>query len=155
GDASAVDSSRQFLSDRAAGEEETVRWGVASFPRHGATAEELWSVAVDRLLGLESPEATGFVWSDPCMTRLRALADRWAGRAALALLGAEGAGRESFTRLIRSLDAPAAPFVVHRAARFDAARWAEDVARAVGGALHVRRPEILPEPERRAYWNAQ
>ena len=51
-----VESFRQFVSDRAARDEETVRWGTASFPRHGASAEELWSWAVDRLLGLEAPD---------------------------------------------------------------------------------------------------
>jgi hypothetical protein len=155
GDRTGVDALRQFLSERAASEEETVRWGVASFPRHGATAEELWSVAVDRLLGLESTESTEPVWSDPCMNWLRAFAERWSRRPALMLLGAEGVGRESLARLIRAVGAPAAPFIVHRAARFDPARWAEDVARAAGGSLHLRRPEMLPEHERRAFWAAQ
>jgi hypothetical protein len=155
GDGTSADALRQFLSDRAAEDEETVRWGVAWFPRHGATAEELWSVAVDRLLGLESTEPAELVWSDPCMNRLRAFAERWSRRPALAVLGAEGVGRESIARLIRGVGVPGAPFIVHRGARFDSARWAEDVARAAGGALHVRRPEILPEHERRAFWSAR
>jgi hypothetical protein len=155
GDGTGVDVLRQFLSDRAAGEEETVRWGAAVFPRHGATAEELWSVAVDRLLGVEAAEPTEFVWSDPCMTRLRAFAERWPRRTALAVLGDEGAGRESLARLVRAAGAPANPFIVHRAARFDAVRWGEDVRRAAGGALHVRHPEMLPEQEFRAFWNAR
>ena len=155
GEPTGIDPFRQFLSDRAARAEETVRWGLANFPRNGATAEELWSVAADRLLGLDSPEPAEFAWSDPCMSRLRAFSDRWSRRRALALLGAEGVGRESLARFVRATAAPGAPFIVHRGARFDAARWSEDVARAVGGALHVRRPEMLPESERRAFWNAR
>jgi hypothetical protein len=155
GDPSGADAFRQFLSDRAAAEEETVRWGMAGFPRHGATAEELWAVAIERLLGLTPPEAGELVWSDPCMSRLRALADRWSRRHALSFIGAEGAGRESLARLVRASSAPATPFVVHLGARFDGVRWNEDVARAVGGSLHVRRPDILPEAERRAFWNAR
>ena len=89
------------------------------------------------------------------MTRLRALADRWYRRSGLVLMGAEGVGRESLVRHIRATGEPGAPFVVHRAARFDRARWAEDVARAAGGSLHVRRPEILPDEERGAFWGAQ
>ncbi len=154
-DPAGVDAFRQFVSDRAAREEETVRWGMARFPSHGATAEELWSVAMDRLLGLEPPEPSELVWSDPCMARLRAFADRWSRRPGLALLGAEGVGRESLARLIRASATAAAPFVVHRGARFDQPRWAEDVARAAGGSLHVRRPEMLPESERRAFWSAR
>ena len=155
GDAASVDSLRQHVADAAAREEETVRWGAASFPRHGSTAEELWSVAVDRLLALESPETSELVWSDPCMTRLRAFADRWSRSHRLMLVGPEGAGRETLARVIRGLATPAAPFVVHRGARFDPTRWKEDVARAEGGALHVRRPEILPEGERKAFWTAR
>jgi hypothetical protein len=155
GDPAGVDAFRQFVSDRAASRDETVRWGMARFPSHGATAQELWSVAVDRLLGLEPPKSTDLVWADPCMARLRALADRWSRRPALALVGAEGVGRESLARLIRSSGAPGAPFIVHRGARFDRVRWGEDVARAAGGSLHVRRPEILPADERRAFWYAR
>ena len=156
GEPAGVDAFRQFVSDRAARDEETVRWGTSWFPGHGATGEELWSVAVDRLLALEPSGSAELVWSDPCMTRLRAFADRWCRRPALALIGAEGVGRESLARLIRTTGAPPeAPFVVHRGARFDQARWAEDVARAAGGSLHVRRPEMLPEGERRAFWNAR
>jgi hypothetical protein len=154
GDAGTVEAIRQFVSERAASEDETVRWGAAWFPTHGATAEELWSVAMDRLLGLDSQERTEFVWRDPCMTRLRDLAEHWSGRSRLVLVGAEGSGRESLTRFIRAASTSPAPFVVHRAARFDQARWAEDVARAAGGALHLRRPEILPAEERRGFWNA-
>jgi hypothetical protein len=155
GDGTGADAFRQSLTDRAAAEEETVRWGLATFPRHGSTAEELWSVAVDRLLGLEASEPSELIWSDPGMTRLRSFVDRWLRRRGLALLGAEGVGRESLARVIRGVAAPAAPFIVHRGARFDRTRWAEDVARASGGALHVRLLEMLPQDERRAFWNAQ
>jgi Bacterial regulatory protein, Fis family len=155
GEPSTVDGLRQFISEKAARDGETVRWGTAWFPRHGGTAEELWSVAADRLLGLEELEGSELVWSDPCMTRLRALADRWARRPALALLGDEGVGREALARAIRSTGSSGEPFVVHRGARFDPVRWSEDVARASGGSLHVRRPGILPENERRAFWRAQ
>ena len=113
-------------------------------------------MAVNRLLALEPSGSPELVWSDPCMTRLRTFANRWCRRPALALIGAEGVGRESLARLIRTTGAPpGAPFVVHRGARFDQARWAEDVARAAGGSLHVRRPEMLPEGERRAFWSAR
>src|SRR5262249_40897147 len=95
GEPSSVDALRQFISERAGLEEETVRWGAASFPSNGATAEELWSLAMDRLLGLEAQER---VWTDPCMTRLRALADRWSQRSGIVLIGAEGVGRESLAR---------------------------------------------------------
>ena len=155
GDPTGSDALRQLLSDRAAARDETVRWGTASFPRHGATAEELWAVAVDRLLGLEPPGPTELVWSDPCMSRLRGFAERWSRRSGLALIGPEGVGRESLMRLIRAVGSPTAPFIVHGSARFDAARWAEDVSRAAGGALHVRRPEMLPEAEQRALWSAR
>jgi transcriptional regulator of acetoin/glycerol metabolism len=155
GDLGNGDALRQWLSDRAASEEETVRWGAASFPRNGATGEELWSLAANRMLGLESVEPRELVWSDPCMSRLRGFADRWSNRPALALIGDEGVGRESLARVIRATTAPSAPFIVHRAARFENARWVEDVARAVGGALHVRRPDMLPEPERRSFWSAR
>ena len=155
GEPSTVDSLRQFISERAAREGETARWGTAWFPRHGGTAEELWSVAADRLLGLEDLEGSELAWSDPCMTRLRALADRWVRRPALALLGQEGVGREALARAIRTTGSAGEPFVVHRGARFDPVRWSEDVARASGGSLHVRRPGILPEDERRAFWGAR
>ena len=154
GDAAALEAVRQFVSDRAARSEETVRWGTSWFPSHGATAEELWSVAVDRLLGLEAIEPSTLVWMDPCMTRLRGFADRWTRERGLALTGAEGVGRESFARVIRTLGEPSAPFLVHRGARFDPARWNEDVARASGGALHVRRPEMLPHDVLRSFWGA-
>ena len=150
-----VDALRQFLSECAGKEDETVRWGTAWFPSHGATAEELWSVAMDRLLGLEAQDPGDLIWNDPCMSRLRAFADRWSRRSGLVLMGGEGVGRESLARHIRATTAPTTPFVVHRAARFDRARWAEDVARAAGGSLHVRRPEILPEEERGAFWRAR
>ena len=89
------------------------------------------------------------------MARLRAFADRWAQRRALAFLGEEGVGRESLARTVRAVGNTAAPFIVHRAARFDPARWKEDVARAAGGALHVRRPAMLPDGEVRAFWDAR
>ena len=155
GDPSGAESFRQFVSDRAAKDDETVRWGTASFPHHGATAEELWSFAVDRLLGLEVPQAAELVWTDPCMTRLRAFADRWSSSHALRFVGAEGVGRESLARLVRTSNPAAGPFVVHRGARFERARWDEDVARAAGGSLHVRRPEILSQGERRSFWTAK
>jgi hypothetical protein len=152
GEAGAAESIRQFMTDRAAARDETVRWGTATFPSHATTAEELWSVALNRLLGLEAPRPSELVWSDPCMTRLRSLADRWASGTALAFVGAEGVGRESFARLVRASRTPAAPFVVHRAARFERASWNEDVSRAGGGSLHVRRPGMLPDEVRRAFW---
>jgi hypothetical protein len=155
GDAPHIDAFQQLVSERAGKDDETVRWGVAWFPAHGGTAEELWAAAMGRLLGHESPRAGDLVWSDPCMTRLRALADRWSRRPQLILIGSEGVGRESLARHIRVTGAQGAPFVVHRAARFDRARWAEDVARAAGGALHVRRPEVLPEDELNAFWSAR
>src|SRR5262249_14982729 len=117
--------------------------------------EELWSGAVDRLLGLEAPDPAHIVWSDPCMARLHSFAERWSGRHALALVGAEGVGRESLARVMRAAAAPGSAFVVHRASRFEPASWSEDVARAHGGALHVRRPEILPDVERRSFWSAR
>ena len=88
GDPPGVDAFRQFVSDRAALDEETVRWGTSCFPEHGATGEELWSLAADRLLALEPSQSAELVLSDPCMTRLRAFADRWCRRPALALIGA-------------------------------------------------------------------
>ena len=108
GDAAAVEGLRQFVSDRAAGDEETVRWGLSSYPRHGGTGEELWSIAVERLLGLETRDPPELVWSDPCMTRLRAFAEHWS-RPALALIGGEGVGRESFARLVRALRGASGP----------------------------------------------
>jgi hypothetical protein len=155
GEPASLDALREFASERAGQEEETVRWGAAWFPSHAATAEELWSVAIDRLLGLEPPDRSELVWSDPCMTRLRELANRWSRRSGLVLIGAEGVGRESLARSTRGAAQPDAPFVVHRAARFDRSRWSEDVTRAAGGALHVRRPEILPASEKQAFWTAQ
>jgi Bacterial regulatory protein, Fis family len=154
GEPGKAEALRQFISDRAAGQDETVRWGLASFPAHAATSEELWSVALNRLLGLAASGPQEMVWNDPCMTRLRSLADRWAASTALAFVGAEGVGRESFARLVRASRTPAAPFVVHPTARFDRVRWNEDVARAGGGSLHVRRPEMMPEEIRRAFWGA-
>jgi hypothetical protein len=155
GDPAQIDAFQQLVSERAGKEDETVRWGVARFPSHGGTAEELWAAAMDRLLGFESPRVGDLVWSDPCMTRLRALSDRWSRRGELMLIGSEGVGRESLARHIRAAGVQGAPFVVHRPARFDRARWAEDVARASGGALHVRRPEILPQDELGAFWSAR
>jgi hypothetical protein len=154
GEPPSLDVLREFASERAAEEDETVRWGAAWFPNHAATAEELWSVAIDRLLGLEHPDRSELVWSDPCMTRLRELASRWSQRSGLVLIGAEGVGRESLARSTRGAGPPEAPFVVHRAARFDRSRWIEDVTRAAGGALHVRRPEILPDSEKQAFWTS-
>jgi hypothetical protein len=155
GEPSGLDALREFASERAGQEEETVRWGTAWFPGHAATAEELWSVAIDRLLGLDPPERRELVWSDPCMTRLRELTSRWSRHSGLVLIGAEGVGRESLARCTRGASAPDAPFVVHRAARFDRSRWSEDVTRAAGGALHVRRTDILPASEQQAFWTAK
>jgi hypothetical protein len=149
-----VEAVKELASDRAGRKEETVRWGLATFPVHGATGEELWSLAVDRLLGMDAGDGRDLVWSDPCMTRLRELAGRWSLRAGLALIGPEGAGRASLAQYIRAARAPEAPFVVHRAARFDRRQWMDDVGRAAGGSLHVRRPEILPDAERGSYWSA-
>ena len=154
-DSSYLEALREALSVAATVHGETIRWGAAWFPSDGATGEELWAAAVDRLLGLEVPGPSDLVWGDPCMTRLLALSDRWSGRSAsLSVVGEEGVGRESIARYIRLRGAPNAPFIVHRASRFDRQRWAEDVARAAGGALHLRRPEILMPEERGAFWGA-
>ena len=40
GEPGAAESLRQFISNRAARQDETVRWGAASFPAHAATSEE-------------------------------------------------------------------------------------------------------------------
>jgi DNA-binding NtrC family response regulator len=89
------------------------------------------------------------------MTRLWSLADRWAQRSkGIVFVGEEGVGRETLARGIRRLGPAEAPFVVHRDADFEPARWAEDVARASGGALHVRHPEVLPEREWAAFLSA-
>jgi hypothetical protein len=146
---------RQTLAERAATMEETVRWGSALYPKHGATGEELWEHAVERLLGIETRRPEDFAWSDPSMTRLRGFAERWAGISSLVFLGGEGVGRESLARYVRSCGDSAAPFIVHRAARWDRPSWDEDVARASGGSLHLRRPETLPEAELRAFWGAR
>jgi len=152
------------LTDVASELGETVRWGGAIFPADGATAQELWATSIDRLLDLASRNGTELPCADPCMSRIWGLADRFARQPGpLTLLGEEGVGRESIARGIRRLQAPAAPFVSHKALRFDPRRWADDVARAGGGALHVRHPEMLPDGERGAFlaasafqpsWNA-
>jgi transcriptional regulator with AAA-type ATPase domain len=56
---------------------------------------------------------------------------------------------------VRALGAPGTPFIVHGAARLDRRRWEEDIARARGGALHVRYPEILPDSERAVFLEAR
>jgi len=155
GSPSEMERLRQFVSERATRIEETVRWGSALYPKHGATAEELWEHAVEHLLGIDAPRPEDLVWSDPSMSRLRGFADLWAGRSSLALLGGEGVGRESLARFVRHSAHPGAPFVIHRAARFDRPSWDEDVARASGGSLHLRRPEILPDSELRGFWGAR
>jgi len=149
-----VDAIRQLIADRAAKHDETVRWGMASFPAQGATTDELWSTAVDQMLGLNIAESKEPIWRDQYMIRLSALAERWAGRQALLLLGSEGVGRETFARVIRRVRQAKAPFISHSNPRFDRAQWTEDVARAAGGALHLRRPSMLPHQELRAFWSA-
>ena len=149
-----ADAVRQLISDRAAKQDETVRWGMASFPAHGATTDELWATAAEQMLGLNIAESKEPIWRDPYMTRLGALAERWAGRKALLLLGSEGVGRETVARVIRRVRQAKAPFISHSNPRFDRAQWTEDVARAAGGALHVRRPFMLPQQELRAFWSA-
>jgi hypothetical protein len=143
-----IESVRAELATAAGALGEAVHWGSALFPRDGATAQELWAAAIDRLLDLTPVHGGEVPWADVCMTRLWSLADRWARRSkAIVLLGEEGVGRETLARGIRRLGAAEAPFIVHRDADFEPARWAEDVARASGGALHVRHPEALPEQE--------
>jgi Bacterial regulatory protein, Fis family len=147
-----IESVRDELSAAAGTLGEAVRWGSALFPRDGASAQELWAAAVDRLLDLPPLHGGEVPWADPCMTRIWSLAERWARRSnAIVLLGEEGVGRETLVRGIRRLGAPQAPFIVHRDAGFDLARWSEDVARASGGALHVRHPEPFPEREWAAF----
>src|SRR5262249_32418017 len=135
---------------------ETVQWGTATSPADGATAEELWSLAVDRLIGLETPASQDMRFADPSMIRLWNLAEAIArARTTLVLVGEPGVGRETFARHLRELGATTAPFIVHSAGRFEKRRWDDDVARANGGALHVRHPEILPEQERAAFFAAR
>jgi hypothetical protein len=153
--AAEIEAIRQELSNVAGRLGEAVRWGVSQFPRDGGTAEELWSAAMDRLLGFEPVRVAEMPWIDPSMSRIWGLAERWGRRRApILLIGEEGVGRETFARGMRASVRPEAPFVVHRGARFDAPRWAEDVARAAGGALHLRRPGILPETELGAFFSA-
>jgi len=154
GSPAAAESVRQSFSDVAGRIDETVRWGAGSYPRHGATPEELWSFAIDRFLGFEELESREFVWVDQSMARIRDMAERWSKVRPLIVLGAEGAGRETVARMIRASGSSLRPFVVHRAASFDPNRWAADVSRAAGAALHVRRPEILPQEEARSFWAA-
>jgi len=145
---------RQLLSARASQQGETVRWGTASFPAQGATADELWGAAVEQMLGMNSSETREPVWRDHYMTRLSALAERWGGRKAIVLVGSEGAGRETFARLIRGSGQARAPFISYASPRFDRAKWLEDVARAAGGSLHVRWLSMFPQGELRAFWRA-
>src|SRR5678815_1884170 len=101
-DSSYLEALKDALSEAAMVHGETIRWGAAWFPRDGATGEELWAAAVDRLLGLDVPGPSDLVWSDPCMTRLLALSERWSGRStSLSVVGEEGVGRESIARYIR------------------------------------------------------
>jgi len=147
-----IESVRDELSSAAGTLGEAVRWGSALFPRDGASAQQLWAAAIDRLLDLPPLHGGEVPWADPCMTRIWSLADRWARRSsALVLLGEEGVGRETLARGIRRLGAPQAPFIVHRDSGFDPVRWSEDVARASGGALHVRHPEAFPRREWAAF----
>jgi hypothetical protein len=151
------ESERVRLRIAAAVEEigETVRWGLVQFPRDGATGEELWANALSRVLGLETVSAADVPWFDAVTASLWALRERWAhGSRPLAIVGEDGSGRETFARGIRTVGARETPFVVYRGAKFDAVRWAEDIKRAEGGALHVRHPEILPERVRSAFFVA-
>jgi hypothetical protein len=154
--ARSADSLKEALTRGVEREDDTIQWGAAHFPRDGRTSEELWAVAVDRLLGLETPGSPEVRVADPSMIRLWNMAEPLARRPrALIVIGEPGVGRETFARRVRTTGAPGAPFVVHGAASFDRRRWDEDVARARGGALHLRYPEILPESERSAFFEAQ
>jgi hypothetical protein len=147
---------KQALAKGLEGEDDTIQWGAAQFPRDGHTAEELWAAAIDRLLGLEEPGSNDIRIADPSMIRLWELAGALARMSkALTVIGEPGVGRETFARRVRTLAAPEAPFIVHRAASFDRRRWDEDVARARGGALHLRHVEILPALERSAFFAAR
>jgi transcriptional regulator of acetoin/glycerol metabolism len=147
---------KQSLAKGVEREDDTIQWGAAQFPRDGATPEELWAVAVDRLLGLEALGSQELRVADPSMVRLWNLAEPIGRmRRALTVVGEPGVGRETFARRVRGCGAPEAPFVVHGAARFERRRWDEDIARADGGALHIRHPEILPASERSAFLEAR
>jgi hypothetical protein len=147
---------KQAVAKGVEGEDDTIQWGAAHCPRDGGTPEELWGAAVDRLLGLEAPGSDEVRIADPSMVRLWNLAEPLARmNHPLFLIGEPGVGRETFARRVRALRAPEAPFVVHRAAFFDRRRWDDDIARARGGALHIRHPEILPPSERSAFVEAR
>jgi hypothetical protein len=150
-----LDLVRERLATAADQNGETLRWGIAHFPSDGSTGEELWAGAVERLLGTQAPSAGELPWRDPVTAGLWSLRETLArGSRALAFLGEEGSGRETFARGIRKLASRDSPFVVHRAAVYDRARWAEDVRRAEGAALHCRHPEILPDAERTSFFQA-
>jgi hypothetical protein len=152
----ALETLKVALGQAAEGREETIQWATALSPRDGGTAEELWAVAVDRLLGLETLESDGIGFADPSMVRLWTLAETVAGmRCPVAVVGDRGVGRETFARRVRTLGNPDGPFVVHSAGRFERRRWEDDVARATGGALHIRHPGILPGPESEAFFSAR
>jgi hypothetical protein len=152
----AIETLKISLGKAAEGREETIQWATAVSPLDGGTPEELWAVAVDRLLGLETLESQGIGFADPAMVRLWTVAETVTGmRCPVALVGDRGVGRETFARRVRTLATPSAPFVVHGAGRFERRRWDDDVARASGGALHIRHPEILPGPERAAFFSAR
>src|SRR5262249_29164155 len=125
-------------------------------PKDGATSEELWAAAIDRLLALEVPGSHDVRVADPSTVRLWTLAERFARmRRMLVATGEPGVGRETFARTVRALGAPGAPFVAHGAGRFDGGRWADDVAGARGGALPLRHREISPASERSAFLTAR
>jgi hypothetical protein len=152
---SSIELLKQRLVNATKQTDETIRWGVAHFPRDGGTPEELWSAAIDRLLGLDVPPSDEIRFADPSMIRLWSLTEAVARLTRpLILIGEQGVGRETFARRVRTLGAPGAPFVVHGAAVFDRRRFEQDVARASGGALHLRHPNMLPETDLSALLSA-
>jgi transcriptional regulator of acetoin/glycerol metabolism len=148
----AIESVREELHQVAGRMGEAARWGAASFPVDGASTEELWAASIDRLLGMELLRITEVPRPDPCMARLWGMAERLSNRMApLLVVGEQGVGKETIARVIRFAAAPGTPFIVHRASRFERSRWSDHVARAAGGALHVRYPEALPAEELAAF----
>jgi hypothetical protein len=147
-----IESVREVLHQVAGRLGEAARWGAASFPVDGASAEELWAASIDRLLGMELVRMTEIPRPDPCMARLWGMTERLSNRSApLLVVGEQGVGKETIARAIRFAAAPGRPFIVHRASRFERSRWSNDIGQAAGGALHVRYPEALPAEELAAF----